>query len=128
VPQAAERVPLATSQALDQPTADQPIAQPVATAAAADDAQDVIQKAAAETASDTTADAAPAATTSAALPLPESTIARTIQRIGYGCGRVVSATAVDGSAGVFKISCSSGDTYRAAPVGGRYHFRRWGSH
>jgi curved DNA-binding protein CbpA len=61
------------------------------------------------------------------LPLASSTIARTIERIGYGCGRVVSETAVEGSAGVFTITCSSGDTYRAAPVRGRYRFRRTGS-
>ncbi len=74
-----------------------------------------------------TADAGPApiAATDAKLPLPTATIARTIERIGYACGSVASATAVDGAAGAFKITCSSGDSYRAAPVGGRYHFRRW---
>lgn len=61
----------------------------------------------------------------AKLPLPNATIARTIERIGYACGNVASASAVAGASGTFKIICSSGDTYRAAPVGGRYHFRRW---
>ena len=69
---------------------------------------------------------APAATAAAKPPLPNATIARTIERIGYACGSVASAAAVDAGSGVFKITCSSGDSYRAAPVGGRYHFRRWG--
>jgi DnaJ domain len=73
------------------------------------------------------ADPAPVTVPAATLPLASSTIARTIERIGYGCGRVVSETGVEGSAGVFNITCSSGDTYRAAPVRGRYHFRRTGS-
>jgi len=59
---------------------------------------------------------------------PLATIARTIQRIGYECGSVISASSIDGADGAFKITCSSGDAYRAALVGGRYHFRRWGSH
>jgi curved DNA-binding protein CbpA len=72
-----------------------------------------------------TLEPAPAAATTARLPLPNATIARTIERIGYACGSVASASAVDGAEGVFKVNCSSGDSYRAAPVGGRYHFRRW---
>lgn len=63
--------------------------------------------------------------TAADLPLPKSVIARTIDRIGYSCGSVASASAVEGAAGVFRIDCSSGQSYRAAPVRGRYHFRRW---
>lgn len=63
----------------------------------------------------------------ASLPLPNHVIARTIDRIGYSCGSVAQATAVDGQ-GAFKITCSSGQSYQAAPVGGRYHFRRWGRH
>lgn len=74
------------------------------------------------------ADLAPVGAPAATLPLTSATIARTIERIGYGCGRVVAATGVDGAAGVFNITCSSGDTYRAAPVRGRYHFRRTSSH
>jgi hypothetical protein len=58
------------------------------------------------------------------LPLPKSVIARTIGRIGYPCGSVVSTAAVEGAPGVFSVSCSSGQTYRATPVSGRYHFRR----
>jgi hypothetical protein len=71
-------------------------------------------------------DSAPAAVSDARLPLPNATIARTIERIGYACGSVASSSAVDAASGVFKIDCSSGDSYRAAPIGGRYHFRRWG--
>jgi hypothetical protein len=60
-----------------------------------------------------------------AMPLPDSVIARTIGRIGYACGEVASTTAIDGAPGVFKVNCASGDSYRAAPVRGRYHFKRW---
>lgn len=71
---------------------------------------------------------APVSGAVATLPLTNATIARTIERIGYGCGQVVSATGVEGTSGAFNITCSTGDTYRAAPVRGRYHFRRTGSH
>jgi hypothetical protein len=64
--------------------------------------------------------AAPAA---ASLPLPKAVIARTIGRIGYPCGAVASASA-SGAPGVFTVTCTSGHSYRAAPVHGRYHFRR----
>jgi hypothetical protein len=64
----------------------------------------------------------------AALPLPNAVIARTIERIGYACGKVASTTAVGGeSRGAFKVSCTSGLSYQATPVRGRYHFRRLGS-
>lgn len=68
----------------------------------------------------------PAAVTAANLPLPNAVVARTIERIGYGCGAVVSTTAVEsGSPGVFKVTCTSGQSYQAKPVRGRYHFKRW---
>lgn len=63
----------------------------------------------------------------AALPLPDRVVARTIEKIGYACGQVNSATALDGEPGAFKVTCTSGDSYKAAPVRGRYHFRRLGS-
>lgn len=59
------------------------------------------------------------------MPLPNPVIARTIGRIGYPCGQVASTTA-GGAPGVFKVTCTSGHSYRAAPVRGRYHFRRLG--
>ena len=59
----------------------------------------------------------------ASLPLSKSTIARTLDRIGYRCGGVASSSAVD-SAGTFSVTCSSGQAYRATPVHGRYRFRR----
>ena len=59
------------------------------------------------------------------LPLPNAVIARTIGRIGYPCGQVASTTSMDG-AGTFKVTCTSGHSYRAAPVRGRYRFRRLG--
>jgi hypothetical protein len=68
------------------------------------------------------------ASTTASLPLSNATIAQTIRRIGYACGSVASASAIDGHAGTFKITCSSGDSYRASQVRGRYHFKRLGSH
>lgn len=61
------------------------------------------------------------------LPVSTTVIARTIERIGYACGDVSSAAPAEGKAqGVYKISCSSGHTYQATPVKGRYHFRRLG--
>lgn len=72
---------------------------------------------------------APAAAAAAAarLPLSNAVIARTIARIGYPCGRVAATTAAEGGApGAFTVTCTSGHSYRAAPVGGRYHFRRVG--
>jgi hypothetical protein len=69
--------------------------------------------------------ASAAAEGSAAMPLPDSVVARTIGRIGYACGEVASTTAIDGTPGAFKVTCTSGDSYRASPVRGRYHFKRW---
>jgi hypothetical protein len=66
----------------------------------------------------------PPVETPAALPLPEPVIARTIERIGYSCGKVASASAATG--GVYKVTCTSGASYQATPVRGRYHFRRLG--
>ncbi len=58
------------------------------------------------------------------MPLPNAVIARTIEHIGYACGSVASTAAVEGASGVFNVTCTSGNSYRAAPVGGRYHFRK----
>lgn len=74
---------------------------------------------------DAAAELAPAAA-AAAMPLSDRLVARTIHQIGYSCGNVTSTTAVDGGNGVFKVTCASGQSYRAAPVGGRYRFRKWG--
>lgn len=77
-----------------------------------------------ESATDQAAAEVPASeAVAAAMPLPKRVVARTIERIGYSCGEVGSITSVE--AGVFKVTCTSGQSYRAAPVGGRYHFRRW---
>ena len=62
--------------------------------------------------------------TAAKLPLPNAVIARTIGRIGYPCGQVAGATAIEGAPGAFKVTCTSGHSYRAAPVRGRYRFRQ----
>lgn len=63
----------------------------------------------------------------AGLSLPNRVVARTIERIGYACGSVVSTTAVAGAApGVYRIACSSGQAFQATPVRGRYRFRRSG--
>ena len=69
--------------------------------------------------------AAPATVTAASLPLPDATVARTIQRIGYNCGKIASTSAGEGS-GVFTVTCTSGQSFQARPVRGRYHFRRLG--
>lgn len=73
----------------------------------------------------TAAAASTVAPTPAKLPLSNATIARTIGRIGYSCGRVSTVAEGDGP-GVFNVTCTSGQSYRAAPVRGRYHFRRLG--
>lgn len=63
----------------------------------------------------------------ASMPLSNRTIARTIERIGYSCGSVASTAPVEGAAaGVYKVTCSSGQAYQAKPVNGRYRFRRLG--
>ena len=73
-------------------------------------------------------DAPPAQAAGAALPISNRTAARTIERIGYACGRIAVTTPVEGEAtGVYKVTCTSGQSYRAAPVNGRYRFKRWGS-
>lgn len=66
---------------------------------------------------------APVTAAAADLPLPNPVIARTIERIGYQCGQVAS-TAQGKAPGVFTVTCTSGHSYQAAPVRGRYHFRR----
>lgn len=96
----------------------------------AEDGQDGASTAAASPPVDVASDPlapAPAEVTSATMPLPNRVIARTIERIGYRCGEVASTAAVEGSPGVFKVTCSSGQSYQASPVHGRYHFRRLGS-
>jgi hypothetical protein len=70
---------------------------------------------------------APAVETAAAMPLSKAVIARTIHRIGYACGQVASTSAVEGARGVYNVTCTSGASYQAKPVRGRYHFRRTGS-
>lgn len=65
-----------------------------------------------------------AAPVPAAMPLPHRTVARTIDRIGYNCGQIASATPVEGAAGVYKVTCTSGQSFRASPVNRRYRFRR----
>jgi hypothetical protein len=74
------------------------------------------------------AEPAPPEATAAALPLPNSVVARTIERIGYSCGKVASTSAIEGSSGAYTVTCTSGQSYRAAPVRGRYHFRKIGGH
>jgi len=69
--------------------------------------------------------AAPATAVAASMPLSNGVLARTIHRIGYPCGRV-SSTVAGGAPGVFTVTCTSGHSYQAAPVHGRYRFRRMG--
>ena len=64
-------------------------------------------------------------TASSSMPLPKAVIASTIRRIGYPCSEVASTDAVEGGApGTFTVTCTSGHSYRAAPVDGRYRFRK----
>ena len=58
----------------------------------------------------------------AKLPIPDKVVARTIERIGYSCGEVASTAAAGG--GAFNVTCTSGQTFQARPVHGRYRFRR----
>jgi hypothetical protein len=69
-------------------------------------------------------EAGPASAVAAAMPLPHKTVARTIDRIGYACGSVASAAPVEGAAGVYTVTCSSGQSFQARPVNGRYRFKR----
>jgi hypothetical protein len=64
----------------------------------------------------------PAVETAAALPLPNAVVARTLDRIGYSCGKVAATSAL--GSGVYEVTCTSGASYQAAPVRGRYHFHR----
>lgn len=66
---------------------------------------------------------APPPAVSASLPLPNAVVARTIDRIGYRCGSVASAAAA-GAPGAYKVTCTSGQSFEAKPVRGRYRFRR----
>ena len=95
--------------------------------AASAPARDVTEQAAADPLAPQDADSA-GQPVAASLPLPNGVVARTIERIGYSCGKVASSAAVDGSPGVFTVTCSSGQSYQASPVHGRYRFRRLGGH
>jgi hypothetical protein len=64
----------------------------------------------------------PLAPRPARLPLSDAVVARTIDRIGYDCGAVAS-TAAEGAAG-FAVTCTSGQTFHARKVRGRYRFSR----
>jgi hypothetical protein len=108
----------------DTPVARAPVAQQ---SAQADPLAPIEPNTAEATPAEQTTAEAPAAAVAASLPLPNAVIARTIGSIGYSCGRVASTAAME-APGVFKVTCTSGQSYRAAPVGGRYHFRRLGSH
>jgi hypothetical protein len=69
----------------------------------------------------------PAQAVAADMPLSGRLVARTIERIGYACEKVASTSPVEGEAeGVYKVTCSSGQSYQATPVHGRYRFRRLG--
>jgi hypothetical protein len=74
------------------------------------------------------AEATPAASAETTRPpLPNSVMARTLDRIGFRCGSVTSAVRLDdsGEPSAFKITCSSGQSYRASNKTGRYRFTKW---
>jgi outer membrane biosynthesis protein TonB len=58
-------------------------------------------------------------------PLGDTEIARTIDRIGFPCGRVVSSEAVGSGQGTYKINCSSGEAYQGTTKRGHLFFRPW---
>lgn len=66
---------------------------------------------------------APAVASEARMPLGNATIASTLRKIGYPCGSVAS-TAAGSGAGVYVVTCTSGDSYRASPNRGRYRFKK----
>jgi hypothetical protein len=62
-------------------------------------------------------------------PLSDSLIASTIRRIGYPCPSVRSTSAISGdgpSPSGYRITCSSGDTYRGTVINGHLRFRKFG--
>ena len=72
-------------------------------------------------------EAASEPTAASTMPLPNRVIARTIDRIGYSCGQVAAIAPIEGhAAGVHKVTCTSGQSFQATPVNGRYRFRRLG--
>lgn len=74
---------------------------------------------------DAAADAAPS---EARLPVSREQAARTIDRIGFTCGEISSASRVEGGgedATYYKITCSSGDVYQGTSRDGRFRFRPW---
>lgn len=100
-----------------------------ASAGTQDDASDKRDVKDSEAAGGTTAakrPSEPVGTTAAKLPLSDAVVARTIERIGYACGEVAGTTPIndDTQVGSYKVTCSSGDSYRASLVDGRYRFRR----
>ena len=62
----------------------------------------------------------------AKMTLPDGVVARTLDRVGYNCGEVASTSPVEGSSGTFRVTCTSGKTYQAKSVHGRYRFSRSG--
>jgi hypothetical protein len=70
---------------------------------------------------------APPAPRASKPPLPDAVIARTIERIGYPCGAVSGSALVSAGEGerVYRISCTSGRSYRASDRTGRFRFKEW---
>lgn len=101
-----------------------PLVAPTSAPAAAPASDGAEAAIAAETPVDSLAPVAETGAPAADLPLPPRTIARTIDRIGYSCGSVTGSES--SGSGVFTISCSSGQKFRASPRSGRYRFKRIG--
>jgi hypothetical protein len=62
------------------------------------------------------------------LPLPAQAIASTIRRIGYACPDIASSAPMAGTGAGrrYRITCSSGETFRATVERGHMRFRRLG--
>jgi hypothetical protein len=71
-------------------------------------------------------EAPPTPPESTPLPLPDAVIVRTIEKIGYSCGSIVSSSKIAGASGSsdYRIRCSSGASYRASNRTGRYRFSK----
>jgi hypothetical protein len=72
-------------------------------------------------------DAEPGIAGGSPFPLPGAVVARTIEGIGFSCGAVASSVRVEAPAGerAYRITCTSGDAYRASDKSGRFRFRKW---
>ena len=58
------------------------------------------------------------------IPAPAGRVTPDAVHFVDGVRRVDAHVWIEGAPGAFKVTCTSGHSYRAAPVRGRYRFRR----